>query len=291
MLTKLRRRSRALCASVVLLAAAALLLPATAAPAGAERGGEGSGYLALGDSVPFGFITQAGFEYGNQANFVGYPSYVGEALNMHVVNAACPGETTGSYIDDTRPDNGCQAFRGFAPLHVAYTGSQSTFADGYLAKHHDVRLVSIMLGANDAFLLQKACANVTSCITAGLPALLTGITTNLTSSLQGLKKAHFHGVLVVVNYYSLDYSDPAGTGLTVLLNNAIESAAHAQGAVVADAFTAFQSAASPAGGKTCNAGLLNALPSNQFLCDVHPSQSGAGVLAATVEQAFQSAKH
>ena len=37
-------------------------------------------YLALGDSVVFGFITQAGFEYGTPDNFIGYPDYAGRAL-------------------------------------------------------------------------------------------------------------------------------------------------------------------------------------------------------------------
>src|SRR5450432_322858 len=78
--------------------------------------------LALGDSVVFGYITQDGFAYVNAANFIGYPSYVGSALNFDVVNASCPGETTGSFLSSTAPDNGCRAFRGQAPLHVAYTG-------------------------------------------------------------------------------------------------------------------------------------------------------------------------
>lgn len=52
-------------------------------------------YLALGDSVSCGFITQAGFEYVSPANFIGFPKYVGEALKLATVDAACPGETTG----------------------------------------------------------------------------------------------------------------------------------------------------------------------------------------------------
>jgi hypothetical protein len=62
-------------------------------------------------------------------------------------------------------------------------------------------------------------------------------------------------------------------------------------AVVADAFDAFKSAASTpfAGGNTCKAGLLNASPQNQFLCDVHPSQSGQQLLAHTVENTYAAA--
>jgi lysophospholipase L1-like esterase len=290
MFKQIAKKSRTAAITAGLLTAAALLLSASAAPAAAH---EGASYLALGDSVPFGFITQAGFEYGNPNNFVGYPSYVGETLNLKTVNAACPGQTTSSFISlgSSVPDNGCNAFRAGAPLHVTYSGSQLSFATDYLNEHHNTSLVSIMIGANDAFLLEKACANNPQCIQAHLPQLLATISTNLNTILHDLKGAHFHGVLVVVNYYSLDYADAAGTGLTALLNQAIDSTAHADGAVVADAFTAFKAAASTtfAGGHTCKAGLLNALPQNQFLCDVHPSQSGAMLLASTVERAFETA--
>jgi lysophospholipase L1-like esterase len=290
MLRQIAKKSRLAGTMSGMLIAAALLLSASAAPAGAT---EGPSYLALGDSVPFGFITQAGFEYGNADNFVGYPSYAGHALNLKTVNAACPGQTTSSFISVTGPDHGCNAFRSVAPLHVAYSGSQFSFATSFLQSHQSTQLVSIMLGANDAFLLEDACAsnvNPPLCIAQGLPAVLATISTNLNTILRGLRGAGFHGVLVAVNYYSLDYADAAGTGLTELLNGAIHTTAHADGAVVADAFSAFQSAAAGAGGHTCNAGLLNALPQDQFKCDVHPSQSGAMLLASTVERAFAAAR-
>jgi lysophospholipase L1-like esterase len=46
--------------------------------------------------------------------------------------------------------------------------------------------------------------------------------------------------------------------------------------------------ATVAGGHTCAAGLLNASPANQYLCDVHPSQSGQQLLASTVEQVVEA---
>jgi hypothetical protein len=109
--------------------------------------------------------------------------------------------------------------------------------------------------------------------------------------LDALRAAHFHGVLMVVNYYSLDYSDAAGIGLTQLLNQAVTGPARADHAVVADVFDAFKGAASTpfAGGNTCKAGLLNASPQNQFLCDVHPSQSGQQLLAHIVENTYATA--
>jgi lysophospholipase L1-like esterase len=120
--------------------------------------------------------------------------------------------------------------------------------------------------------------------------LLATVEGNLQKILADLRATGFGGVIVVTNYYSLDYSDAAGTGLTALLNSAIAAPAAAYGAVVADVFTAFQTVASNPrfGGKTCNAGLLNASSANQLLCDVHPSQSGHRLIAKTIARAYRT---
>jgi lysophospholipase L1-like esterase len=264
-----------------LVVAASILLTG-----GASQADPGHPYLALGDSVSFGYITQAGFEYRNPDNFIGFPVYVGQALGMTPTNAACPGETTAGFISATGADNGCRPFKATSPLHETYSGTQLDFATAFLNAHPNTKLVTIQLGANDLFLLQKSCQNDPTCIGAGLPALLGTISTNMDAIFRALEAAHFNGRLIVVNYYSLDYADAAGTGLTRLLNQAIASHAHADGAIVADAFTAFQQASASAAGHTCAAGLLNASPQNQFLCDVHPSQSGQELLAQAVVDAY-----
>lgn len=256
---------------------------------GASQADPGHPYLALGDSVSFGYITQAGFEYRNPDNFVGFPDYVGPGLGMTPTNASCPGETTASFTSATGADNGCRPFKANFPLHTSYSGTQLDFATAFLNAHRNTRLVTIQLGANDAFLLESRCNGDPTCIAAGLPAVLGSISTNMDGIFRALSRAHFHGRLIVVNYYSLDYGDAAGTGLTQLLNQAITSHAHADGAIVADAFSAFQQAAASAAGHTCAAGLLNASPQSQFTCDVHPSQSGQQLLAQAVEDAYNNA--
>jgi hypothetical protein len=250
--------------------------------------------LALGDSVAFGFITQAGHEYVNATNFIGSPEYLSGILDLETVNAACPGEATSSFLSSSGADNGCRAFRASFPLHVAYNSTQLAFATSFLMGHRHVRLVTIGIGANDLFLLQEACAsnpNPQSCIDAGLPAVLAAVATNMATILAELRATGFGGVIVIANYYSLDYSDPTGTGITGLLNQAITAPAKPYGAVVADVFSAFQKVVSnPAiGGKTCNAGLLNVDPQNQALCDVHPSQSGQRLIAKTIAGAYRAA--
>jgi len=113
-------------------------------------------YLALGDSVVFGFIDQAGNAYGNPENFIGFPDYVGQILGMRDFDAGCPGETTGSFLSAAAPDDGCRLFKFLAPLHLPYLTTQSRFAQSFLVNHPTTRLVTLMLGANDLFLLQKA---------------------------------------------------------------------------------------------------------------------------------------
>jgi lysophospholipase L1-like esterase len=249
--------------------------------------------LVLGDSVAFAYIASAGHEYINPDNFVGFSNYLDDELQLDVADAGCPGETTGSFLSSTATDNGCRGYRAAFPLHVGYSSTQLQFATHFLQEHREVRLVTITLGANDGFLLEDSCAtqpNPIACIEAGLPTLLATVEGNLQKILADLRATGFGGVIVVTNYYSLDYSDAAGTGLTALLNSAIAAPAAAYGAVVADVFTAFQTVASNPrfGGKTCNAGLLNASSANQLLCDVHPSQSGHRLIAKTIARAYRT---
>jgi lysophospholipase L1-like esterase len=248
-------------------------------------------YLALGDSVVFGFINNAGFEYVNPANFIGFPDYAARALKLTDFNAACPGETTGSFLSASAPDNGCRFFRSQAPLHVAYSGTQSSFALTFLATHRQTRLVTVMLGANDVGLLETACAGDPTCIANGLPQVLAAVTQNMATILGEIRGTGYKGVIIIENYYSLDYTNPTATEGTVLLNQAVSAPAASFGAVVADVFSAFQVAASNpfAAGNTCRAGLLNASSANQFVCDIHPSQSGQQLIAQAVDAAYASA--
>ena len=255
------------------------------APAVAE---EGSQYLALGDSVVFGYITHDAFAYVNPDNFIGYPALVGQARHLDVSNAACPGEATGGFLAVNGADNGCVPYKAHFPLHVPYNGAatQEAYALSFLHSHHDTKLVTLLLGANDAFLLQKQCNFDPTCIGSHLGTVLATIGGNVNTILGAIRGTGYEGAIVVENYYSLDYSDASATFVTSLLNGAVTGSAAAHHAVVADVFTAFQNAATGAGGKTCQAGLLNGSPSSATACDVHPSVTGQKLIAETVLRAF-----
>ena len=99
----------------------------------------GSGYLALGDSVTFGYeeaqVVPAP-NYADASSFLGYPELLGSELHLTVANAACAGETSSSLIDPTAQSNGCEntptkgnvGYRTMFPLHVNYSGSQLAYA-------------------------------------------------------------------------------------------------------------------------------------------------------------------
>jgi len=167
-----------------------LIVVATTSGFGQADQAPGRAYLALGDSVTFGFITNAGFAYFNPDNFIGFPNYIGQALKLNDTNAACPGETTGSFLSSTAADLGCRFFRSLAPLHVSYNSTQLDFALSFLRSHPQTRLVTINLGANDLTL--AACSGDPQCVTASLQS----VEVNLQTILADLRTAGFNGTLL-----------------------------------------------------------------------------------------------
>jgi lysophospholipase L1-like esterase len=260
--------------------------------------------LVLGDSIAFGYIAtvdSVGYFYTRPDNFIGFADDLGEQLHLDVVNASCPGATTGSFLSSTAPDNGCKGYRELYRLHVDYQSTQLEFATRYLRSHRAVRLVTLTLGANDGLLLEVSCAEipnatpaaVEACIEAGAPAVFTKVAENIGTILASLRATGYGGAIILTNYYSTDYSDstqPGITELTAALNAAIAAPAQAYGAVVADVFTAFRTVASdPAfGGQTCKTGLLNPDVHTPNLCNEHPALTGQRLIARTIAHALQA---
>jgi lysophospholipase L1-like esterase len=179
-----------------------VVLSSTTSLSAAEQA-PGRAYLAVGDSISFGFINQAGFEYVNPDNFIGFPTYVGRAMKLNTSNAACPGETTGSFLSSSAPDGGCRTYRASVPLHVSYSSTQLDYAVSFLKSHPGTRLVTVGLGANDVLLLRNTCSGDSACIAAGLPQVLASVAANLQVILGDLRATGYGGIIIVVNYYSL----------------------------------------------------------------------------------------
>lgn len=252
-------------------------------------------YLALGDSVPFGYFEGAGYEYYYPQNFVSYGDYDALTFSLTLANASCPGETTSSFLSSTAPDNGCHEYRSLFPLHVPYASILSTqyaYATGFLRLNPATPLVTIMLGADDLLLLQQQCNNNPQCIENGAPQVFATAEANMAQILAGLRATGYAGPIVIVNYYSNDYSNHFDSELILGLNQAITAPASQFGATVADVFTAFEDLASNqfAMGNTCLAGLLAAAnpQTSPPTCDVHPSQLGHKVIASVIANLPQS---
>jgi lysophospholipase L1-like esterase len=242
--------------------------------------------------VAFGYVPPQAApppNYRSAHSFVGYPEDVAQALGVRVWNASCPGETTASMLTVGVLSNGCEnspgsssGYRTLYPLHVQYRGTQMAYALKYLAVHKHTRLVTINIGANDAFLCQETTPD--HCTSpAELVHLLQEIQKNLTTIYTQIRDvAHYQGLLVVLTYYSTDYSNPVLTAETQALDAVIASATEAFGGKVADGFGAFQTASKAFGGSPCAAGLLIKLPDGT--CNIHPSPAGHLLLAHAIEQ-------
>lgn len=286
----------ALCASVPLAAmpasASAARSPAPVAPVTA-----GSRYLALGDSVTFGYEESTVVpapDYPDASSFLGYPEQLGAELHLVVTNAACPGETSSSLINASAQSNGCENsvasppadYRVLYPLHVRYKGAQLAYAVAYLRAHHDITLVSLMIGANDYFVCVATTADGCSSA-AEQHAVLAKVTANVRQILSTIRhKAHYGGQLAIVNYYSLNYALASNNALSNALNTTMDAAAKPFHVVVANGYGELRAAAVHFGGDTCEAGLLTQL-GTPGKCGIHPSYAGQALLAQSLEKVIR----
>jgi lysophospholipase L1-like esterase len=280
-------RTAGLLAGVASLAAASLPAAASARPAPPPPVSSGSTYLALGDSVTFGYQEAAVVpkpNYRRAANFHGYPEQLGSSFRLKVVNLACPGETSDSLINSKAQSNGCEnslgsktGYRTLYPLHTNYKGSQLAYAVKYLKTHRAVRLVTLMIGANDAFLCQKTTHD--GCVSE-FSGLLKKIGRNVRKIVSAVRnQGRYRGQLVIVNYYSLDYTNAILNFEIKSLNTTQDNAAKPFGAKFADGFGLYKLASSQAGGQPCAAGLVTQFGGKAGTCGIHPSYAGGALLA------------
>jgi hypothetical protein len=262
---------------------AVVLVGVVAQPASADEDRNRSGqYLALGDSLPFGYSPLV--DPTNAANFVGYPELAAPALKLALTNASCPGQTSSGFISLTGTDNGCfQARNAGLPLHTAYSGSQLDFAVWYLRSHPHTRLVTLTIGANNLLLCAQntpdMCASPTE-----IAGVLTSYQQDLTTILTKIRKVYHHQ-LVAVTYYSTDYRNTQVTGLIKALNDVTTQVTRSFHGTIADGFAAFATVAAGSGGDTCAAGLLIKL--SDGTCNKHPTTVGAQLLADTLTAAVR----
>ena len=222
----------------------------------------GSGYVALGDSVTFGYqepqVVPAP-NYFSAASFPGYPEQLGTALHLKVANFSCPGETAASLVNDTAPSNGCEngyrkalpaarALQGLPARRRRHLSARSPRRPAGLADDRRQRPLPLPGRARVAA-RPPCCARTLASISANIKRTL--------SAVRG--RAGYHGQIVILNYFSLNYSVPSVSAFSLSLNQAQDSAARPFGVRIADGYGEFKAGASKFGASPCLAGLITQL--------------------------------
>ncbi|HEX5309403.1 MAG TPA: SGNH/GDSL hydrolase family protein [Solirubrobacteraceae bacterium] len=281
--SRTRPRSPRTTGTAALLAAIVLLLPAPGAGASKPR----QTYLALGDSLAFGY-QQAKFNelFPNESPAAFDTGYVDDfgrfLLKAHrddgVVNDGCPGETTDSFI------NGPCVYQLSFPLHHPYVGgsgsSQLSDALAYLDAHPGtVSPITLDIGANDALgVIEGTCKLEATCIAAHAPALFAHVAGNLGTILADLRGAAPQAKVVVLGLYNPFGSAIAGGDeLTAALNQVMRQVASAASAHFADPLPVFNPPGALEQPTIC---LLTNMCTP--LTDIHPTDIGYAVLAGLI---------
>ena len=161
-------------------------------------------YLALGDSITYGFQpTKAGRP---AAQFTGFVDVIAARLRakspgLEVVNYGCPGESTVTF---TR--GGCPAFTDRVELHDRFRGSQLKAALTFLRAHRDeVSPITVTLYGNDWLpVLLDTCGGKVACARNQGPREIAAFGSRLTSILQQLRAAAPTAEIIVTGAWNPD---------------------------------------------------------------------------------------
>jgi lysophospholipase L1-like esterase len=229
-------------------------------------------YLALGDSLAFGFQPNGDFTHG----------YVTDLFQMiqsegvqDVKNLGCPSESSTTFI------NG-----GICPYSPF--SSQLAAAEAFLhANAGKVSPITLDIGANDVLL--DLASNTCTVNKTKFDSDLATLNTNLTGTiLPGLKAAltingRVTGDLVLMNYYDpFQNFCPNTVHFAQRLNSALAADAKAFGFFIVNVFGAFGGPGVP-NPNLCNYTWICSSPPGP---DIHPNNTGYSVIANTFAAAL-----
>lgn len=288
------------------------------APA-ADAGGVGNTYLALGDSLAYGY-HQAQFQeelktkgFVEASNFDdGYVDDFGATLkllnpNLQIINDGCPGETTETMIKGSGPygPEFCAGGPTGSPfpktfLHHAYPGTQLEDALA-IAEEPGVGTITLDIGANDILqFLGHTCGfpATFTCSQEQIEAEIGHVAGNVGFILAQLRAAAPSAKIIFVSQYNPypTVLKPEGTGDATVeaLNGALKSVAANFGVGFANTARVINFSGTHGGPEAgdiptvcaftamCPGGTFNPADPN---ADIHPTKAGyaamAGVVAAT----------
>jgi lysophospholipase L1-like esterase len=265
------RLARLMAAALVVLAVgASVASPATAAPQ--------SYYLALGDSMAYGFQPAKARRGLPPSEFdTGYVDVFAARLRtlapgIQVVNYGCPGEFLVTFIR-----GGCVWLRGGGRLHDSFQGAQLDAALDFLGAHPgQVSPITVTLWGNDVGALEDRCRNELPCIRKRAPRALASMASRLRSILSQLRAAAPDAEIIATGAWNFEVGRIARIGfLYRSLDKRISRAAKRTGARVADTRAVFN----PHGGP---AAVRARICDYTFMCsqgDPHPKNRGYRAMA------------
>lgn len=240
-------------------------------------------YLALGDSIAYGFQTDKALAgLGPEAFNTGYVDGFAADLRrlrpeVTVVNYSCPGESTTSFrVSCVWKDTGHR-------LHDDYAGAQLDAAIAFLRGHPGrVGPITLSLNGNDINAFVQGCGFDPQCIQRGAPTAIAQYAARLRSILGALRAAAPNAEIIVVGAYdpnvgAFGFADP----LFASVNAAQSTEAAAVRARFANPFPVFN----PQGDEAAETAAICALTLICSRGDGHPSDAGYRALADVVWQA------
>jgi lysophospholipase L1-like esterase len=236
-------------------------------------------YLALGDSITYGFQpTKAKAGARPSAFRTGFVDVFAARLRklapgIQVVNYGCPGESTVTFMR-----GGCPAFTDGIELHDAFRGSQLKAALSFLrAQPEAVSPITVTLYGNDWLpVLLDTCKGNATCARKHAPSATGAFASRLRSILQQLRKAAPDAEIIVTGAWNPDPNQLRQLGdVYRSLEASIARAAAVSGARVARMVPVFN----PSGSLPARKAKLCALT---FICskgDPHPTNAGYRAMA------------
>jgi lysophospholipase L1-like esterase len=238
-------------------------------------------YLALGDSLSYG-IQPAKVDAGAppSAYDTGFVYVFARRLHalaprLRVVNYACPGESTVSFVR-----GGCPWLAGGRELHDAFHGAQLDAALAFLRSHpNQVSPITLNLGGNDAQAFSDACKGSFACARARAPRAMKQVASRLGSILGRLRAAAPKANIIVIGLWNNDLATPRRSDpLYRQLDSTIGRVATGAGARFADPFPLFD----PEGSLARRKARICAFTFSCSRGDGHPTDAGYRAIATAV---------
>src|SRR5438034_6880735 len=162
-------------------------------------------YLALGDSIAYGFQPAKAGLPPTRFN-TGYVDIFATRMRtgapkLRVVNYACPGESAKTFID-----GGCSGRGDVKGLHDAFKGAQLDAALAFLRAHRgQVSPITVTLWGNDLFdSFAPACKGDLGCIQAHSAPGLARFASRLTSIVGQLREAGPTAEIILTGAWNFD---------------------------------------------------------------------------------------